>query len=413
MPIFMYSGRTRKGEKIDGMVDAPDRRAALAQIERMGHIPVSVVEKNAAAAMASSSGPRRRFSFQRRVEKLVSRELLLFTTELSDLLASGMKLGHALNSIAGRKSGTAADRIVAALRDDIIQGASLSEAMAKHPASFPSLYISMIRAGEASGALDEVLGRLVLHYEKVQETKEKVVMALIYPSIVMVMGLGTLIFSMVYIVPKFKVVFKQMGQTLPLPTRMLIGMSEALVKYGWAMAIGLAIAVIMANRALKTERGRLWWDRMLLRLPLVRGIVAASIYANFSRTLGTLLGNGVPVLQALAIVEKTAGNSVISAEIRKARERVTDGHSISGPLAAGKVLPATMIDMLAVGEQTGDMKGALTHIARRYENDLDRSVKIFTTALEPILIVLVAVMVGFVAISILLAVFNVTNGLNI
>ena len=159
--------------------------------------------------------------------------------------------------------------------------------------------------------------------------------------------------------------------------------------------------------------GRRLWDRFVLRVPLIRGIVSASIYANFSRTLGTLLVNGVPVLQALGIVERTTGNSVIGDEIHKARDRVTDGTTISGPLAAGKVLPAMMIDMLAVGEQTGDMPGALTHIARRYENELDRNVKIFTTALEPILIVIVAVMVGFVAVSILMAVFNLTNGLNV
>ena len=165
--------------------------------------------------------------------------------------------------------------------------------------------------------------------------------------------------------------------------------------------------------AIQTERGRLAWDGFLLKIPLVRGILASGIYANFARTLGTLLANGVPVLQALGIVEKTVGNTVIGAEIHKARDRVTDGTSISGPLAAGKVLPEIMTDMLAVGEQTGDMPGALSHIARRYENELDRNVKIFTTALEPILIVVVAVMVGFVAISILMAVFNLTSGLNV
>jgi type II secretory pathway component PulF len=411
VPTFLYTARTRKGQKVDGTVEAPDRRAALAQVERLGHVPISVSERSAAAA-AQKSGPKARFTW-RRQKKMGAREVLIFTTELSDLLASGMKLGNALNSLASRMTGKAGDEIIAKLRDDIVQGASLSEALAQHPATFSNLYVSMIRAGEAGGALAEVLKRIVEHYERVQETREKVVMALVYPSIVMLMGIATLVFSMLYVIPKFETVFKQLGQALPLPTRILIGISTWLAKYGWLAGIALVFAATMANRAVKTAKGRLWWHGVQLRLPLVRGIVASSIYSNFARTLGTLLGNGVPVLQSLGIVEKTLGNDVIGNEIHNARERVTDGTTISGPLAAGKVLPVMLTDMLAIGEQTGDMRGALTHIARRYEHELDRNVRIFTTALEPIMIVIVAVLVGFVAISILMAVFNLSNGLNV
>jgi type II secretory pathway component PulF len=271
----------------------------------------------------------------------------------------------------------------------------------------------MVRVGEASGALSEVMSRLVEHYERIQEVKEKVVMALVYPAIVIVIGIMTLVFSMVYVIPKFSSIFKELGQTLPLPTRMLIGGSTWLVKYGWAAAGALAVAFIMANRAAKTPKGRLWWHGFQLRIPMIKGIISASTYANFARTLATLLTNGVPALPALGIVEQTIGNVVIANEIKKARERVTDGTTISGPLAAGKVFPPLMTDMLAIGEQTGDMSGALKHIAHRFENELNRNVKIFTTALEPALIVIVAVAVGFVAISILMAVFSLTNGLNV
>jgi len=177
--------------------------------------------------------------------------------------------------------------------------------------------------------------------------------------------------------------------------------------------IGLGILGVLLNRGINTTAGRFWWHRLQLKLPLIRGIIASGVYANFARTLETLLSNGVPVLQALGIVEQTVGNVVISREIGKAKERVTDGTTISGPLAAGKVLPPLMIEMLSIGEQTGDMAGALAHIGRRYENELDRNVKIFTAALEPILIVVVAILVGFVAISILMAVFNLTSGMNV
>jgi type II secretory pathway component PulF len=410
MTLFAYTARSRSGEKVEATVEAASRLAAMQAVESMGYLPVSVQE--AATAAKARVARRPRFVIRRR-ERMGSRDVLLFTTELSDLLASGMKLGNALNCLANRRSGRAGDRIVTALRDEIIRGASLSAAMTLHPLTFSTLYVHMIRAGEASGALDEVLRRLVVHYERIQEVKEKVVMALVYPVIVLVLGLATLVFSMVYVVPKFEMVFKQLGETLPLPTRILIGSSTWLARYGWLALIGVVVASIMANRAVKTQRGQLWWHGVLLRMPLVKGIVTSGILANLARTLGTLLANGVPVLQALGIVEKTVGNAVISRELRKARDRVTDGTTISGPLAAGKVFPPMMTDMLSIGEQTGDMTGALTHIARRYENELDRNVKIFTTALEPILIVMVAVLVGFVAISILMAVFNLTNGLNV
>ncbi|MFC1462204.1 type II secretion system F family protein [Verrucomicrobiota bacterium] len=396
MPTFAYNARTRAGEKVDGMVEAADRRAAMVQLEGLGYIPVSVLEKS--AAVAKAAGARARFTWRGMHGRMGSREMLIFTTELSDLLASGMTVGNALNCLANRKTGNAGDRIIAELRDDIIKGLSLSEAFAKHPKTFSNLYVSMIRAGEASGSMHEILHRLVTHYERVQETKEQVIMALVYPSIVLVMGIFTMIFAMVWVIPKFKVVFGQMQQALPLSTRILMGMSTWLARYGWIAGGTAVILMVLANRAVNTKRGQLWWHGLLLRLPLIRGVIASGIYANFARTLGSLLANGVPVLQALTIVERTVGNAVIAREL-------------SGPLASGKILPQMMTDMLAVGEQTGDVSGALAHIARRYESELERNLKIFTTALEPILIIFVAVMVGFVAISILMAVFNLTSGL--
>jgi type II secretory pathway component PulF len=243
--------------------------------------------------------------------------------------------------------------------------------------------------------------------------RERIVMALTYPMIVLVLGIGTVIFAMVKVVPQFMTVFKGMKIALPLPTRILMGLSSFLTHYGVFVLIALVLAVVLLQRYVRTPPGRRRWDGLKLRVPLVKGVVATGIYANFARTLQTLLANGVPVLQALKITEQTVGNVVIGEEVRRARERVTDGTTISGPLAAGKVFPVLMTDMLAIGEQTGDMAGALEHIGRRYESELDRNIKIFTTALEPILIVLVAVVVGFVAISILTAVFKVTSGLGI
>jgi type II secretory pathway component PulF len=411
MPTFVYTARSRTGEKTEGTVEAPDRRAALLHVERLGYVPVTVDERSAAAAASAKNADGKRFALRFRNEKMSTREILIFTTELSDLLASGMTLGNALNCLSNQETGKAGDRIIKALRDEIIQGASLSEALANHPATFSRLYVSMIQAGEASGAMADILRRLVVHYERVQEAKEKVIMALTYPMFILVIGIGALIFLMVKVVPQFKQIFDEVETALPLPTQILINSSNWIARYGLVVAAGVVIAVVIARRTVKTERGRVWWHGMLLKMPLIRGIVASGIYGNFARTLATLLSNGVPVLQALGIVEQTVGNAVISKEIRKARDRVTDGTTISSPLAASKVFPRMMTDMMEVGEQTGDMSSALTHIARRYESELDRNVKILTTALEPIMIVLVAATVGFVAVAILMAVSNLTSGL--
>ncbi len=411
MALFDYKARASDGRKVEGSVESRDRQAALLEIERSGYIPVSVSLRGQKSQQASDAKPK--FTWRRAGPRMSSREILVFTTELSDLLASGMTLGNALNALANRKTGRSSDEILVSLRDNIMRGASLSEAMAGFPKTFPSLYVSMIRAGEASGALPEVLRRLVEHYERMQELKESVMMALLYPVIVLFVGLVLMIFMMLVVVPQFEKVFEQMDASMPLATRMLIGMSRGMGNYGLFILAGVIVLVVLAFRAVKTPSGRLWWDGFLLKTPLIKGIIASSVYANFARTLATLLNNGVPVLKALGIVKDTVGNTVVGKEIKNARERVTDGTTISGPLAAGKVFPPLMIEMLTVGEQTGDMAGALTHIAQRYENQLDRNVKILTTVLEPIFILVIAVVVGFVALSILMAVMDLTSGLGV
>ncbi len=415
MANFTYTARTRAGEKIAGAVEAPDRHTALIQIERLGRVPIAVQERNAEESRAPAAG----FSWaawlgrRSRRLKMGSRELLLFTGELSDLLASGMKLSNALNALARRRTNTAGDEIVKTLRDEIVQGKSLSEALAQFRETFPPLYISLIRSGEASGNQAEVMQRIVKHYERLQEVKEKVIMALVYPGIVLVVGISTLIFAMVFVIPRFADIFKELGSTLPLPTRLLIAISSGMIHFGWLMAIALVALGLLFKRYLNTEGGCAWWHGLQLRLPLVREIITANAFTQFAGTLGMLIANGVPVLDALTIGERTVQNAVIAREIKNAKERVTDGTTISGPLAAGKIFPPMLTDMLAIGEETGDMSGALAHIARRYEALLDRNVKIFTTVLEPILMVFMAVVVGFVVISILMAVFSLTSGLGV
>jgi len=416
MPLFSYTAKSRSGERVTGQVDAPDKRSALTQIERMGFVPITVRE-GASAAPATGKNPTpkkaRTIKHVGRKNRMALRDLLFFTRELSDLLGSGMTLGTALGTLSNRETGKAQDVIIPAIRDEIVQGASLSEALSKRPDTFSSLYVNMVRAGEASGELAEVLERLCRHYERVQEAREKVMMALTYPLIMLAVGMVTILFTMMYVVPRFTAIFNELGSTLPLPTQMMIAISGFLVDYGLFVIAGVAAAVIFIRRYLATPAGTRVWHRAQLKIPIVKDIVTTNAYAHFARTLGALLVNGVPVLDALSIVEDTIGNVIISDEIKNARSRVTDGTTISAPLAAGKVFPRLLTDMLAVGEETGDMSGALGHIAKRYDYELDRNVKLFTTVLEPVLILIIAVLVGFVAVSMLLAVFDLTSGLSV
>lgn len=409
MPLFDYTARTRAGARVDGQVEAPDRVGALTAIERLGHVPLTV-RQAAGKRDKAKGGSRFRLS---RPAHMGARDVSLFTGELCDLLEAGMTLGNALNCLVGRSGESGRGQIITSLRDAIVGGATFSDALGQHPRIFSPIYVNMIRAGEASGALPEVLKRLIVHFERIQSLRQRMTSAMVYPVIVLVMGFGVGVFSITYILPKFKTIFDNMKGGLPLMTRMLLGMSNWLTRYGVVMLVFFALLGLLLHRYVGTPGGRRWWDRLKLRTPLVRGIVASSIYANFARTLQSLLENGVPVLSALRITSQTVNNAVISDELDKARDRVTDGTTISGPLAAGGVFPPMLIDLLAIGEQTGDMPAALGHVAKRYESELDHNVTIFTTALEPILIFVVAVIIGFVAISIMMAVLSITSGLHV
>jgi type II secretory pathway component PulF len=243
--------------------------------------------------------------------------------------------------------------------------------------------------------------------------REKVIQAMIYPLIIIVVGLATITFAMIFVVPRFAATFRSLGSSLPLPTLILINGSNFMMRWGWLVLIVVALGVTAFRRWTRTPNGELWWHRQQLRLPLAKHIIASNAYGQFARTLGVLMANGVPVLQALGIVEETMGNRVLAAEIREARNRVTDGTSISGPLAAGKIFPPLLTEMLAVGEKTGNISRALEHIARRYDEELDRYMKIFTSLLEPVMILLMALVVGFIAVSLLLAVFDLTSALKV
>lgn len=336
-------------------------------------------------------------------------EVLLFTSELADLIEAGMTLGQALQALANQGEENSAQRYVCQdICDRIVRGETFSSACSHHPKTFEPLYVNMIAAAEAAGAMVDVLRRLADHYERSDSMRGKIKSALSYPVIVLIFGVFAVVAALVWIIPKFEKVFSSMGATLPLPTRILIGMSNALINWGWLIAIITAVLGVLFVKWKNSPSGRYKVDGWKLRAPLIKGIVACGLYSSLAYTLKTLLVNGVNVLQALKIAEETCSNAVIAKALNTARMRVTDGTSISGPLAASGVFPRMMTDMLAIGEQAGDMIGSLEHIGSRYQKEMDRNIASFTNALEPILIVAIAIVVGFIAISILTAVFEVS-----
>ena len=352
------------------------------------------------------------FGGSKQKTSMKSVEVLLFTSELADLIEAGMTLGQALQALANQGEEDSGQRYVCQdLCDRIVRGETFSDACAHHPKTFEPLYSNMIRAGEASGALVEVLRRLADHYERYDNMRGKIKSAMSYPVIVLCFGVAAVIGALVWIIPNFKKVFDSMGAALPLPTRILIGLSEFLIHYGWTLAIVAVLFFLWFRKWKDSPTGRRKIDGWKLKAPLVKGIVAAGAYSSLAYTLKTLLTNGVNVLQALKISEETCNNAVIAEALATARRRVTDGTSISGPLASSGVFPRMMTDMLAVGEQAGDMPASLEHIGKRYQKDMDRNITAFTNALEPILIVMIAGAVGFVAIAILMAVFQVSSSL--
>jgi type IV pilus assembly protein PilC len=403
MPTFQYRAKTRAGELVSGELAAGDRRAALAELGKMGFFPLAV--DSAETEQGGKKGVR---AFRARVK---ARDVLMFTQQLSSLLKSGMSLSQALGTLERRGQNRALGAVIGDLRNGIVQGESLSDSLSKHPKIFSRFFVNLIKAGEASGSLDEVLLRLGKHQQQMAEVREKVVGALLYPLIIVSVGICTIVFFMLVMVPRFAKMFEEMGRTMPLPTRILIGISNGFVSYWWVGVLLIASAVTAYRVRARSPEGKLALDALNLRLPVFGSIIMANALAQFARTLATLLENGVPVLTALQIVEDTMTNRVIANEIHEARTRVTDGTSISQPLSKGKVFPPLLIDMLAIGEESGEVVVALKNIADTYEEELSRMLKVFTTLLEPAIIIFMAVVVGAIVLSVLTAVFDITSGI--
>jgi len=424
MAQFSYKARRRSGELIEGSLDVVDRSAALVQIERLGLFPVAVEAAKGGAMATATPGRaatkidfkamlppslRQAFTSQRR-PKL--QELATFTQQLANLLNSGMPLTVALHSMTHLESKGIPANVAKDLRQEVMEGRSLSDAMMKQPVIFSDLYINMVRAGEQSGALVQVLRRMANHFQQFAEVQSKFTSALIYPAMVVCFGIGLMLLFIYFILPKFIEMFQGFGVELPLPTRILIQVSYVFTHFWWLLLALVVAAVIIFRRFQASETGRRKLDEWKMKAPIFGKVVKLNLFGQFARTLSTLLENGVPVLTALKITEQVMPNHIIKEAVAKARSDVTDGKTLAQPLAKSKIFPQLMVDLVKIGEETGDVPGALANVAETYESELQIGLRVMLNLIEPGLIIIMAFMVGFLLISVLLPMFKLIANIN-
>lgn len=405
MAVFEYSALDARGKKVSGIIDADSAAAARQKLRSARIFPVSVREARAGEVKPEA----RTFAFGRRLKRIRPAEAAMLTRQLATLLGAGFPLVPALDTLLSQGRSHTFNRILAQVKDSVVAGSSFAAALARYPGTFSSLFINMVRAGETSGTLEIVLDRLAEIGEKQEELKNRIRSAMTYPLLMLAVGLLVLFFLLTYIVPSITAIFSDMNQVLPAPTRFLIRLS-ALIKGGWWVLLLAVVGLVVLFRMLgKTAKGRFLIDRTLLRLPAVGVLVRKMAVARFSRTLGSLLENGVVLLSALEIVKNVVGNVLLADAVAAAAREVGKGQGLGNSLAASRVFPDLPIQMITVGEQSGQLEAMLYKVADVYENQVQASILRMTSLLEPVMILLMGVVVGFIVLAICLPIFEMNT----
>ncbi len=411
MPKFYYNGRDKNGKLVNGQMELPSREQLVTRLQSMGIFPLQISESEmkGVVALKDKLGGRKEVSMGMG-GRIKTRELTTFTRQLSDLLMAGLTLTSGLRILVNQTENPKFKIVIQAIRDDVQSGGTLAEALARHPKVFNHLFISMIRAGEVGGLLETVLVRLADFQEKEDELKGKILSALAYPLVMVVVGSAAVLLLMGYVIPKFTKMFEEMDVALPLPTQVLVSISYFIQSYWWLGLFIIAVLVTSIRRILKSKEGKRYFDAWQLKIPLLGELILKREIARFSRTFGELLNNGVNILQALQISAETMTNQVVADEILKIRTNISEGEKISDPLKNSKIFPPVVVNMIAVGEESGHLENVLLKIAVSFENDVDRNVKAVTSLFEPAIILVMGIVVGFIAISMLLPIFSINLG---
>jgi type II secretory pathway component PulF len=426
MPQFTYRARNAQGGLVEGVLDCADRSIAIHQIESQHCIPIRIdLVEAAKPAEAKAIKPH---ALQRKLRLLSSPEaaatpsqslkiphgqLLIFTEQLANLLKAGMTLDEALSVLGKRLKHPRVQQMTHTLHQALIDGRSFSQALSDMPRIFPPLYVNLVAAGEASGALSQILLRLVKHLMQAKDLRDRVQQALIYPAFLALAGAILVTIFITFMVPQLTGFMAQTGGAMPLPTRILLHVHHAITGYWWVGILILVGGVVGFRAMVRTQEGRIGWDRIRLLIPGYGRVIRHRYYAQFARTLGTLMENGVPLLRALDLVTEIAGNRFLEAKLGEVRRAVIDGATLSAALQQQKLFPDLFTDMMAVGEQTGHFAETMQAIADVYERELDRSVGVISQLIPPVIIVIIAGLVGLVVFSILSAVFEMTHSLSV
>jgi len=410
MPVFEYKAFNEAGKQITGVRDA-DNAKVLRQLLRKEGIFLTEVtaERHGAGAVAAGGTARNLKLKQLFVGRISTEDIAILTRQLATLLHAGIPLVEALTALIEQVEHERLKTIVTQVKERVNEGASLADALAEHPRAFSSLYVNMVRSGEHSGALDVVLTRLADFTEAQARLRSKLFGTLMYPAIMMVIGLLIVVVLLTVVVPKISQMFDDMGATLPLLTRILIGSSNAITAY-WYVVVGVVgVALWFFLRWKKTEKGRAKWDAILLKAPVLGPLIRMVAIARFTRTLSTLLKSGVPLLTAMGIVKALVTNTVLSNVIENARESIKEGESIAGPLKRSGEFPPIVYHMIAIGERSGSLEEMLTNVADAYDAQVDARITGLTSLLEPILIVMMGGVVAFMVFSILMPILQMNT----
>jgi len=397
MPAFTYTARALNGDLRTATIDAPSRDEVVAQLRRQ-RLNVVKIDEAAQAANKKKSGG-----------KISMRDVVIFTRQFSTMINAGLPLVQALDILAKQSENKALKDVTRAVVFDVESGHTVADALRKHPRAFTDLYVNMVAAGEAGGILDTILMRLATFLEKNDALVRKVKGAMIYPGVIMSVAAIAIVVLLLFVIPVFEKMFESVGMPLPLPTRVVISMSRFLQSYWWLVIGGFMAAGWSLKKYYATSDGKLAIDKMLLKMPVLGDVLRKSAVSRFTRTLGTLIGSGVSILDGLEITAKTAGNRVIQDAIMESRASIAGGETISAPLQKSQVFPPMVISMIAVGEQTGGLDEMLSKIADFYDEEVDAAVSGLLSLMEPVMIVFLGVVVGGMVVAMYLPIFDMMN----
>ena len=402
MPVYEYRGLSAEGRKIKGIIDAASPRIARTKLRAMQIFPIDLREELQRPHITEDP-------LTKLFQRVRPQDVSITTRQLSTLLEAGTPLVSALDAIIEQTDNHALKKVVAQIREEIKEGRSFADALENHRKIFSDLYVNMIRAGEESGALEGVLLRLADFTENQIRLKNRIRAALAYPLLMTIIGVGVMIFLLTFVIPQVTQVFQEMGHTLPLPTRILMAVSNLFSGYWWAIILGFILVMVGIRRYLRSPKGALRWDGVKLRLPLFGGIILRGAVARFARTLATLLQGGLPILNSLEIVKTVVNNQLLAQAIEETKIEVREGGDIASPLKRSGYFPAIVTHMIATGEASGDLEEMLVKVADAYEAEVETKVTALTSILEPVIILAMGVVVGFIVISILLPIFEMNQ----